>query len=93
MRANSGNMDSTPVKMFGAALGKLKVWRRLRIAGMTHSGTWSALSSSFLVLRGVLRPLSGVFGVVLADAAADVAFLLGVCGSRVVSGAGSALLR
>jgi hypothetical protein len=45
------------------------------------------------VLRGVLLPVSGVFGVLRADAEAAVALLLGVCGSRDVSDAGSALLR
>jgi hypothetical protein len=49
--------------------------------------------SGLLVLRGVFLPLRGVFGVVLVDAAAEAALLLGVCGSRAASDEGSALLR
>jgi hypothetical protein len=78
--------------MCGAALGQLELFARPLIAGMTHSGTGAAGSSRFVV-RGVLLPLSGVFGVLRADAAAAVALLLGVCGSRGTSGAGNALLR
>jgi hypothetical protein len=91
MRASIGSVDSTPVKMWGAALGKLNAFTSFRIAGMTQSGMGTA--SGFFVPRGVLRPVAGVFGVVLVDADAAVALLLGVCGSRVASDAGSALLR
>jgi hypothetical protein len=35
-------------------------------------------ASGFLVVRGVLRPVAGVFGVVLVDADAAAAVLLGV---------------
>jgi len=93
MHASRGSTDSTPVKMCGAALEKSNFLTRLRIAGMTQWGISVAFSSGFLTLRGVFRPLSGVFGVVRADASAEVVFLLGVCGSRVPSEAGNALLR
>lgn len=93
MRASIGSMDSTPVNTFGAALGKSKDWSKLRMAGMTHSGTSPVVPFSFFPLRGVFLPLSGVFGVFRADAGADTVFLLGVCGSRAAAGAGKALLK
>jgi hypothetical protein len=91
MRASRGRTDSTPVKMCGVALGKSRLFARVRIAVMTQSGM-SAVCLSGFVLRGVLLPLIGVLGVLRADAAAAVALLLGVCGSR-GSDVGSALLR
>jgi hypothetical protein len=92
IRVRRGKTDSTPVKMCGAALGKSKLFARFRIAVMTQSGMSTVCLSGF-VLRGVLLPLIGVLGVLCADAAAAVALLLGVCGSRDVSDVGSALLR
>jgi len=91
IRASSGRVDSRPVNTSGAALGNSKALVSFRMAGMTHTGTSAA--ADFFVLRGVLLPVSGVLGVVRADTEAAVALLLGVCGSRLASDAGSALLR
>jgi hypothetical protein len=93
MRASIGRIDSTPVNTFGAAIGKSKAFNKLRIAGMTQSGTSLVEPISFFPLRGVFLPLSRVFGVFRADAGAEVVLLLGVCGSRAVAGAGKVLLR
>jgi hypothetical protein len=76
MRANSGRVDSRPVKTCGAAFGKSKALANFRIAGITHCGM--SVAAGFFALRGVFFPASGVFGAVRADAEAAVALLLDV---------------
>lgn len=69
------------------------VLARERIVGMTHCGASPLLSSSLLAVLGVFLALNGVFGVLRADAGAEVAGFRGVVGSRGVVLSGSALLR
>lgn len=63
------------------------------MVGITHSGVSAVRAWPVLVLRGVFAPVTGVLGVLRADAGADVAAFRGVCGSLLEVGAGNALLR